>query len=95
MTQPYQPEYHANGQHGMTAADEGHLNTLGILHYVWGGLLLLCGAFPLIYTGLGIAALTGNFTDGGDMTAQEPKASAPSSSSAAVWAPAWAGSSRP
>lgn len=42
-------------------ADLSHLNILSICHWVWGGLVLLFSCFGLIYIGLGIAALNGNF----------------------------------
>jgi hypothetical protein len=41
----------------MTADDESHLRTLSILHYVFGGLLLLGGLFCLIYMGIGVAMI--------------------------------------
>jgi hypothetical protein len=41
------------------AQDEDHLRILSILHYVFGGLLLLGGFFPLLYVGFGILMLSG------------------------------------
>lgn len=42
------------------AADDSHLSTLAICHYVWGAALLLFSCFGLIYVALGIAMITGH-----------------------------------
>ncbi len=39
--------------------DADHLRTLAILHYVWGGLILLFSCFTIIYIVLGVMVLSG------------------------------------
>ena len=50
---------------GLTADDVSHLDTLGVLYYVWGGLTLVCGSFPLIHVAVGLALLAGGLAGGG------------------------------
>jgi hypothetical protein len=50
---PYGPAYAPT----LTQDDESHLKTLSILHYVYGGLMLLAGSFFLIYVVIGIVML--------------------------------------
>ncbi len=45
--------------------DEEHLQILGILYFVFGGLGVFGGLFPLIYVALGLAFLTGNMGPAG------------------------------
>ena len=41
--------------------DADHLRVLSILHYVWGGLVLLFSSFAIVYIVLGVLMLTGRF----------------------------------
>jgi hypothetical protein len=41
----------------LTSEDESHLKTLSILHYIYGGFMLLTGAFFLIYVVIGVAMI--------------------------------------
>ena len=45
-----------------TTKDADHLRVLSILHYVWGGLVLLFSCLAIIYVVLGVLILTGRFT---------------------------------
>jgi vacuolar-type H+-ATPase subunit I/STV1 len=40
--------------------DAEHIRLLVIFHYIWAGLLALCGFFPIIYLALGLAMLGGS-----------------------------------
>ena len=42
-------------------ADQQHLKLLSIFHYVVGGILYLCGFFPIIHLVIGILMVTGSF----------------------------------
>jgi hypothetical protein len=46
----------------MKTQDEQHLDILSILHYVYGGLLVLGGFFPLLYVGMGVLFVSGGLT---------------------------------
>lgn len=50
---PYMPA----PTHTPWEVDLGHLKTLAIFHYVWGGLTMLLSCFAIIYIVLGLAAL--------------------------------------
>ncbi|MBI1289877.1 hypothetical protein GC173_01350 [bacterium] len=39
--------------------DEDNLRLLSILYWVWGGLGVLCGCFPIIHVSMGFAIMTG------------------------------------
>jgi hypothetical protein len=49
--------YYASPEAWQFARDASHLNTLAVLHYVWGGLILLFSPLGLLYVGIGIALL--------------------------------------
>jgi hypothetical protein len=44
--------------------DIRHLDLLAIFHYVVGGILALFGCFPIIHVAIGIAVVTGSFSNG-------------------------------
>jgi hypothetical protein len=43
----------------MQNPDASYLRVLSILHYVWGGLILLCSCFAIIYIVMGVAIAAG------------------------------------
>ncbi len=45
-----------------SSKDADHLRVLSILHYVWGGLVLLFSCFTIVYIVLGALMLSGKFT---------------------------------
>ena len=51
---PYMPA----PTHTPWEVDLGHLKTLAIVHYVWGGLTMVMSCFAIIYIVLGVAALS-------------------------------------
>ena len=66
MSEPYQPsqavtDYASSFRFddGLTEVDRSHLDVLGILHFVWGGLAMLGTVCGLLYLGIGVLALVG------------------------------------
>jgi hypothetical protein len=55
----YPPRDRFNVRRGQFSRDEEHLRILSILYYVFGGLGVFSGLFPLIYVALGVAFLSG------------------------------------
>lgn len=53
-------------------SDDGQLNVLRILHYVWGGLSALLSCLFLIHIGMGVAMLSGAFDDTGGPPGSPP-----------------------
>ena len=46
--------------------DFQHLRLLSIFHYVVGGIIGICGCFPIIHLTVGIAVVSGAMDDGGN-----------------------------
>ena len=74
-----QPEYLPYQGVDPYAADQSYLKVLSILHYVWGGLLLLLSCFAIIYIALGVMFLSGA------MPMTPPPATGPAAANAAAF----------
>jgi len=61
----YDPDEPVRTDSTLTYSDLQHLQLLSIFHYIVGGMSILCGCFPFIHVGMGIAMLSGAFDQAG------------------------------